>query len=478
MLPFNSSRHAKMQSQPIPEEDECPGYDAAVSRSNSNVTSTGMSVLTGDPSVHWSDAHNLNDPLNNTRQASTKSDANFKRYVYTYNMLAAQTPMQFYISVEPLDGKPSAGQYQFRLSMRVNGIERPLGDPVTRHMSVDPRKLEFAVFVFPGKNAKQVLPTNSLWSLRVWLRVEGVDHQLFRVDELFVGKDLDFNAIGDASFARHAVVGSDHQIYKGYVGKEPSLRLPWQRIRDQLYKYSFEYEGGGVGDVLFNDFRMRVDNDPRTVSFLIYTIPVQSMPPGATHRLRVWLRSLVPLSSEPGLSQPLPFNDSFIYQRIFKTDEFKVGGRLEFSSLGNKLVMAFPHCGGPETINMARSPVKPQELKEKERGKERERGKESQREKEREREKVVMSATSQSSHAHTHTIHAALPPGAQYPAHILNPPGAFVDPQMTQQYQPQLPSLYPNTHSNPLQPGRIVDSRERARSPPQVQKSRTKMEIV
>lgn len=33
-----------------------------------------------------------------SRGPSSKPDANFKRFVYTYNMLAAQTPMQFYIS--------------------------------------------------------------------------------------------------------------------------------------------------------------------------------------------------------------------------------------------------------------------------------------------------------------------------------------------------------------------------------------------
>jgi len=107
-------------------------------------------------------------------------------------------------------------------------------------MSVDPRELDFAVLsvsvsldsfseliltapacysVFLGKDAKSVLPTNSLWSLRVWLRVEGVDHQFFKTDELFVGRDLDFNAIGDASFARLAEAAPDHQVYKGYLGK-------------------------------------------------------------------------------------------------------------------------------------------------------------------------------------------------------------------------------------------------------------------
>ncbi|KAF5363590.1 hypothetical protein D9756_000303 [Leucocoprinus leucothites] len=409
-------------------------------------------------------------PRSTSRQTSLKSDANFKRYVYTYNMLAAQTPMQFYISVEPFDGKPVAGKYQFRLSMRVNGIERPIGETITRTMSVDPRRLEFAVFVFPGKNAKQVLPLNSLWSLRVWLRVEGVDHQLFRVDELLVGKDLDFNAIGDASFARQAAAASDHQVYQGYVGKAIiTFTVRWQRIRDQLYKYSVEYDGGGVGDALFTDFRMRVDNDPRAVTFLIYTIPVQSNPPGATHRLRVWLRSLVPLTTDPAISQPLPFNDSFIYQRVYKTDEFKIGGRLEFNTLGNKLVMAFPHCGGPETINMTRSPVKPQE---KEKEKEREREKEHERD--RGREKAALSSASHASHTYNHQAHAGLPPGAQYPAHMLrthtNPTSA--------QYHPQLPSLYPNAHSNPLQPVRPPDPRERARPPPQVQRSRGRVEIL
>lgn len=145
--------------------------------------------------------------------------------------------------------------------------------------------------VFAGKDAKSVLPTNSLWSLRVWLRTEGVDHQLFKTDELLVGKDLDFNAIGDASFVRCAGSAPDHQVYKGYLGKAlvtftvrcvlvillnwyESIGLDlavlrWQRVRDQLYRYSLEYDGGGVGDVLFNDFKMKVEMDPQKVNFLI-----------------------------------------------------------------------------------------------------------------------------------------------------------------------------------------------------------------
>jgi len=374
-------------------------------------------------------------------------------------MLAAQTPMQFYISVEPFDGKPKAGKYQFRLSMRVNGIERPLGDPVTRHLSIDPRKLDFVVFVFPGKGSKQALPLNSLWSLRVWLRVDGVDHQLFKMEELFVGKDLDFNVIGDASFARQAAMSADHQVYRGYVGRALiTFTIRWHRIRDQLYKYSMEYDGGGVGDVLFSDLRMRVDNDPQTISFLIYSTPVQSMPIGATHKLRVWLRSLVPLTNDPAISRPLPFGDSYIYQRIFKMEEFKVGGRLEFSALGNKLVMGFAPRGGPETITMARNPVKhPDKEREKE------------REKERGREKMTVASSSNGSQAYTsYTQHyGTLPPGAQYPSHMLPPQSAYS--------HQQLPSFYPNMHSNPAG---STDARERTRLPPQVQKSKSKVEIA
>lgn len=71
--------------------------------------------------------------------------------------------------------------------------------------------------IFPGKSG---LPNGSLWSVRVWLRVNFVDHRLFGDDDLWVAKDPDFNSIGDASFAR--LRGSDHtgeQVYHAYVGR-------------------------------------------------------------------------------------------------------------------------------------------------------------------------------------------------------------------------------------------------------------------
>jgi hypothetical protein len=80
------------------------------------------------------------------------------------------------------------------------------------------------------------------------------------------------------------------------------------------------------------------------------------MPAGASHKLCVWIRSLVPLSSaEPSTSYALPFNDSYIYQRIWKCDSFKIGGRLEFETLGPKMAMGFS-SGAPETIVMPNPP--------------------------------------------------------------------------------------------------------------------------
>ncbi len=75
----------------------------------------------------------------------------------------------------------------------------------------------FAYFsTFPGKPS---YPAGCLWSLRVWLRVNGVDHRIFGEDELWVGRDPDFNSIAEASFARLKAAEGDKQLYNAYVGK-------------------------------------------------------------------------------------------------------------------------------------------------------------------------------------------------------------------------------------------------------------------
>ena len=145
--------------------------------------------------------------------------------------------------------------------------------------------------MFPGKAG---VPAGCLWSLRVWLRVNNIDHRLFGEDDLWVAKDPDFNAIGDASFARLRSLDGGEQIYHGYVGKafitfivryvrfyfsfRAGIRnrcsfYRWECVSNKLYKYSLTYDANGVGDTLFENFRLRLDGDPRTVTFLIlYTL--------------------------------------------------------------------------------------------------------------------------------------------------------------------------------------------------------------
>jgi len=163
--------------------------------------------------------------------------------------------------------------------------------------------------------------------------------------------------------------------------------------------------------------------------FIFSTIPVHSMPPGATHRLRVWVKTLVPLIPNPVVSQPLPFNDSVIYHRIYKAEDFKVGGRLEFHSLGNRLVMAFPRSGGPETITMRRAPT-------------------IARDKEKELSSIPETSTIQ---PYSHY----LPPGAQHPRQ----PGYQAD---LEPVHHQSQSSDPTTQLTRLQPLRAVNPRDHA----------------
>ncbi|KAJ7222691.1 hypothetical protein C8J57DRAFT_1440281 [Mycena rebaudengoi] len=259
-------------------------------------------------------------------------------------MDAAGTLLTFFISVEPSTGRPSPGKYTFRLSLKVNDVERPIGEPASLLLGVDPRTLEFAVFVFPGK--KNVLPAGGLYSLRVWLRVGGIDHRVFGEDDLWLGKDLDFHAVADASFARLRSVTHDTQVYDAVVGRaKVQFIVRWKHVSARLYKYSMEYEAGGVGATLIDDLRLILDSDPRRVTFLIYSIPIPSMPRGASHHLRVWLKSFVPPVPE---DSPV-FNDSYVYQRLWKSDTFKIGGRLDFEALGPKLIMGVSG-GRPQTV--------------------------------------------------------------------------------------------------------------------------------
>lgn len=78
------------------------------------------------------------------------------------------------------------------------------------------------------------------------------------------------------------------------------------------------------------------------------SIPVLSTPAGASHRLRVWLRipCVDPGSSAP--SRPTSPTPAYVYHRLWKSDDFKIGAHLDFEAVsvghghghGNKLVLA------------------------------------------------------------------------------------------------------------------------------------------
>ncbi|KAG6902467.1 hypothetical protein C0995_016329 [Termitomyces sp. Mi166 len=321
--------------QPRKQHEVCPQYDP-VSRSNSN----------GSRSVHWQSSEE-STPLIQRSLSTPRQDPPLnkrERYVYTYKILAGSTPLEFRISVEPASGTPAPGKYTFRLSMRCNGIERVICEPTVLRLLIDPRTLDFVVFVYPGKSS---IPAGSLYSLRVWVRANGVEHRVFMDDELWVGKDLDFYSINQASIMILRSVDNKSQLYHG-----------WQRVNENLYKYSIDYDSNGIGGNLIEDLRLRIDGDPRTVTFLIYSVPINSVPAGSSHRLRIWTKSLVNTPGPTTDLPTLPFQDSYIFQRIYKNDMLKIGAHLDFENMSTKAIMGFA-AGPVQTIVMSSAPPLP-----------------------------------------------------------------------------------------------------------------------
>lgn len=64
-------------------------------------------------------------------------------------------------------------------------------------------------------------PPDSIYHLRVWLKLNGIEHGLFAVDHLGIGRDIQFSLLPGANFARLKVINRDEQrqIYLGMVGK-------------------------------------------------------------------------------------------------------------------------------------------------------------------------------------------------------------------------------------------------------------------
>ncbi|KAF8728314.1 hypothetical protein AX14_006788 [Amanita brunnescens Koide BX004] len=335
-------------SESASDDETCPDYAAATSTSSLSSANRQTRWLPPLPT-----RNDLPLPPPTARRLPRPLQRN-ERYVYTYNLAAAGTPLQFLVSVEPSSGKPTSGKYKFKLSLRIGGVERSLSEPTELSLTVDPRQLAFVVFVFPGKTK---LPIGGLWCLRVWLRVNSVDHRLFGEDELWIGKDMDFASIPDASFARHRLTNPKEQVYSTLLGNaHVNFIVRWQGSSQNAYRYTLDYEAGGVSSTLFDDLELKLDHDPRHVTFVIYTSPHSSLPAGASHQLRVWLRSPIPTTTS-SLQEPSTIPSSYAYQRIWKTDALKIGSKLDFASLGNKVIMGLSLRGGPETVVSDESPT-------------------------------------------------------------------------------------------------------------------------
>ncbi|KDQ64201.1 hypothetical protein JAAARDRAFT_27828 [Jaapia argillacea MUCL 33604] len=265
----------------------------------------------------------------------TRRDSKQVSIVHVYRLTAGSTQLQFLINVDP---GSTSDEFIISLSMKAGCVERKICEPTTLKLAIDPRKLEFCVFLFPPKTS---LPAGCLYALRVWLRANGVDHRLFSEDDLWIGDDPDFNSIADASFARLHKLNPDSQVYRGRVGKaELNFIARWTTTGGNSYKLTLDYKAGGVGRTLFEDLELQLDCDPQEVLFVIYTVPMTSIPPGATHRVRLWLRCPVAASRTSTHAQ------AYVYQRIWKSDELKVGSELDFSLLGRNVIMAVSEYHG------------------------------------------------------------------------------------------------------------------------------------
>ncbi|KAG6891312.1 hypothetical protein C0992_009193 [Termitomyces sp. T32_za158] len=155
--------------------------------------------------------------------------------------------------------------------------------------------------VYPGKTS---IPAGSLYSLRIWVRANGVEHRVFAEDELWVGKDLDFYSISQAAIMILRSVDNRSQVYHGYVGRA-------------------------------------------LVTFTCSSVPITSVPAGSSHRIRIWTKSLVNApATEP---TTLPFQDSYIFQRVYKNDMLKIGAHLDFENMSTKATMGFA-AGPVQTI--------------------------------------------------------------------------------------------------------------------------------
>ena len=86
----------------------------------------------------------------------------------------------------------------------------------------------------------------------------------------------------------------------------------------------------------------------RTIDTLS-SIPVTSTPHGASHRLRFWIKTPSLGESPSPSSSTNSFHDrSYIFQRLWRSEIFKLGAGLNFEALGSKMVMGIADARGPQ----------------------------------------------------------------------------------------------------------------------------------
>ncbi|KAF7965678.1 hypothetical protein HWV62_42352 [Athelia sp. TMB] len=327
---------------PHPRPDDIPEYDQIVSSGGSTGRESSDGKARAPRSPVLSDSSRISfDP-----NARTVTSPDESRIVYTYHLDAHSVHIQIKIAVEKVDRH--SNQHKFSLSVIAGGVERTFCEPVLMNLFVDAHQLNFSAFIFPPKVS---LPANCLYRLRVWLRTGQVDHRLFSEDDLWIARDPDFRTISLASFAQFTSGAPFMLVYQGFVGRaQVAFIVRWRHSGQNVYVISMEYESGGAGRVLFDDCRVKLEPevDPQTIAFTVYSVPITSTPPNASHRLRLWIRTPAAGALPSPTSSVNSFGtQSFIYQRIWKSDDFKLGGELYFQALGSKVVMGVMDAQGP-----------------------------------------------------------------------------------------------------------------------------------
>jgi hypothetical protein len=202
---------------PSSPDEPCPDYNTAVTRGGggfirrSNTTSSSMTQSSQSSGSYFV-------PPSTRSPECSISYPTLRRetYLHSYDLKIGAVPAQFLILVEPSISGSNPGKCRFHLSLRINGITRTICEPVDMHVRVDPKWIEFVVFIFPGKAC---IPVECLYSFRVWLRCAGVEHRLFAGEDLWVGRDQPFDTVEGASFARLQAVGNNFQTYQSILGR-------------------------------------------------------------------------------------------------------------------------------------------------------------------------------------------------------------------------------------------------------------------